>query len=79
MSGIMDETGILKEGEVFCAVASEEESHVITGSVVVTRSPVLHPGDVQCVEAVQVPPGHMLTYLHNVLVFSSKGARVGTP
>ena len=37
--GIMDETGILEENQVFCTFSSEEkESMVLTGSVVVTRA-----------------------------------------
>ena len=48
---------------------------MITGSIVITRSPALHPGDVQCVTAVDVPVDSPLRALHNVVVFSSKGQR----
>jgi hypothetical protein len=71
----MDETGHLKEGEVYCSVVTEEVGRIITGSVVVTRSPALHPGDIQCVRAVDVPDDSPLRALHNVLVFSSHGER----
>lgn len=48
---------------------------MITGNVVITRSPALHPGDVQCVTAVDVPIDSPLRALHNVVVFSSHGLR----
>ena len=73
--GIMDETGFLQEGQVYCPVQDEKESNVLTGSVVVTRSPALHPGDIQVADAVEVPIDSPLRALHNCLVFSSKGER----
>lgn len=74
--GIMDETGVLEEGQVYCTVSSEERGKlVLTGSVVVTRSPALHPGDVQCAFAVNVPENSPLMALRNCVVFSSKGDR----
>lgn len=74
--GIMDETGVLEENQVFCTVSSEEKGTlVLTGSVVVTRSPALHPGDVQCAFAVKVPADSPLMALRNCVVFSSKGER----
>ena len=74
--GIMDETGILNEGEVYCVTETEEEGrYVKTGIVAVTRAPALHPGDVQVVRAVDVPPTSSLNALHNCIVFSQKGAR----
>ena len=76
MPGIMDETGILEEDQIFCTVSSEEKGTLIlTGSVVVTRSPALHPGDVQCASAVKVPADSPLMALRNCVVFSSKGTR----
>ncbi|KAK4694786.1 RNA-dependent RNA polymerase, partial [Lecanoromycetidae sp. Uapishka_2] len=51
------------------------QGQLITGNVVITRSPALHPGDVQCVTAVDVPADSPLRALHNVVVFSSKGSR----
>lgn len=57
-------------------MSSEEKGTLIlTGSVVVTRSPALHPGDVQCVAAVKVPADSPLMALRNCVVFSSKGDR----
>ena len=72
----MDETGFLEEGQIFCRIASDKGHTAITGDVAVTRSPALHPGDIQLVKAVEVPKDHPLMCLHNVMVFSSKGVRV---
>lgn len=72
----MDETEFLEEGQIYCSVHTDETGYIVTGKAVITRSPALHPGDIQCVEAVDVPPGSPLRDLHNVIVFSSKGERV---
>ncbi|KAI8145429.1 RNA dependent RNA polymerase-domain-containing protein [Fennellomyces sp. T-0311] len=73
--GIMDETGTLKEGEVFCQIsgASSKGRHkVIQGETVVFRNPCFHPGDIRVVKAVDNPKLH---HLVDVLVFSSQGFR----
>lgn len=72
--GIMDETNYLAEGQIFCCVYNEGPN-ILTGDVVITRCPALHPGDVQCVKAVDVPEGSPLRALHNCVVFSQQGAR----
>lgn len=74
-SGIMDETNFLEEGQVFCSVRSEKTGLVLTGRVVITRCPALHPGDVQYVDAVDVPQDSPLRSVHNCVVFSAKGDR----
>lgn len=73
--GIMDESGVLEEGQIYCSTHNETGPRLLTGDVVITRSPALHPGDVQTVKAVDVPAGNKLRDLHNVVVFSSKGER----
>lgn len=73
--GIMDETGYLEEGEIYCSVQNEEAGVILTGRVVITRSPALHPGDVQYADAIDVPLGSPLRSVHNCVVFSSKGDR----
>lgn len=75
--GIMDETDYLKEGEIFCVVETEEEgrSLIIGPNIVITRSPALHPGDIQLVTGVEVPADSPLNKLHNCVVFSQKGSR----
>jgi ASC-1-like (ASCH) protein len=45
---------------------------IITGRVLITRSPSVHPGDIQTFTCVDKPELH---HLENVVVFSSKGER----
>lgn len=79
--GIMDETGTLKEGEVYIATNSydttgrKSRSILLGNRVIITRAPALHPGDVQIATAVDVPEGSPLRALHNCVVFSQRGAR----
>lgn len=75
--GIMDETGFLKEGEIFCPVLSDDGSReiLVRPNVIITRCPALHPGDVQLVGAVDVPLNSPLRKLHNCVVFSQHGDR----
>lgn len=75
--GIMDETGILREGEIFCTVLSERGFREVLhrNNVIITRAPALHPGDIQIVNAVDVPDDSPLRQLHNCVVFSKYGER----
>ncbi|KPI41804.1 putative RNA-dependent RNA polymerase 1 [Cyphellophora attinorum] len=73
--GISDETQWLQEGQVFVTATEDDEPEVITGRLVVTRSPALHPGDVQVVTAVEPPKDSPLWNLRNCVVFNQKGAR----
>ncbi|KAI9685260.1 MAG: hypothetical protein M1822_004633 [Bathelium mastoideum] len=75
--GIMDETGYLKEGEVYVPIQrSRDRRFVLTdGGIAVTRSPAMHPGDIQIVRAVDVPDDSPLSALDNCIVFSSQGTR----
>jgi hypothetical protein len=74
--GIMDETGILKEGQIFCIVDMGGRGRVITGErVIISRSPALHPGDVQLATAVTVPENSPLMQLRNCICFSQNGPR----
>ncbi|KAI7881914.1 RdRP-domain-containing protein [Lichtheimia hyalospora FSU 10163] len=73
--GIMDETGTLKQDEVFCQLSDSshtEACHVVKGECLVFRSPALHPGDARILKAVERSE---LKHLYNVVVFSSKGSR----
>jgi hypothetical protein len=58
LHGRMDETGVLEEGQIF-SVAEEDGRSGVPGcsSLIITRSPALHPGDVQTVTAAEVPDG----------------------
>ncbi|KAL9021691.1 MAG: hypothetical protein Q9185_001055 [Variospora sp. 1 TL-2023] len=66
----------LAEGEVYCSWI-DKEGHVncASGIVVVARSPALHPGDIQTAKAITVPQDSPLNWLHNCIVFSSRGPR----
>lgn len=73
--GIIDESKMLGEGQIYCTYSEKSIKTVVSGPVAVTRSPALHPGDVQVVEAVSVPADSPLADLHNCVVFSTQGAR----
>lgn len=76
LHGIMDETGYLEEGEIFVTVTVEGRTRIILGErLIVSRSPALHPGDVQLATGIQPPPGSPLLDLQNCIVFSQKGVR----
>ncbi|KAI8388533.1 RNA dependent RNA polymerase-domain-containing protein [Radiomyces spectabilis] len=72
--GVMDETGSLQEGEVFCQVSeiAGGRRKVITGECVLFRNPCFHPGDIRVVRAVD---SHKLRDLCDVIVFSAQGYR----
>ena len=69
--GVSDEYDCLEEGEIFATVYDERKriEHCIEGQVLITRSPQVHPGDVQLVNAVRRPE---LNHLKNVVVFSCR-------
>ncbi len=79
--GIVDEEpgGFLAEDEIFACVHEPGKDPIyLEGEVVISRSPVVHPGDVRIVKAVgkidaRVAP--KLACHKNCVVFSVKGAR----
>ncbi|KAK5997775.1 putative RNA-dependent RNA polymerase 1-like protein [Cladobotryum mycophilum] len=80
--GVMDETAFLKEGEIYVTydrkydkIQGRVKGSLKDGYVIVTRSPALHPGDVQYVKMVTPPDGHPLRHLENCIVFSQRGKR----
>jgi len=78
--GVADIHGYLQEGEVFaCTTIPETNSiHYLEGDVLVSRSPIIHPGDVQVVRAIGRPPlgsPFVKEPLMNTIVFSVKGSR----
>jgi hypothetical protein len=78
--GIMDETDYLEEGEVFVTF---DNAHFVQDwatdldncRMIITRSPALHPGDIQLATNVIPPDHHPLRSLRNCIVFSQKGER----
>ncbi|KAE8352264.1 RNA dependent RNA polymerase-domain-containing protein [Aspergillus coremiiformis] len=76
--GVIDETGYLKEDEVyvtFDTMGGRYAKPPGPGRILVTRSPALHDGDIQCAQNVLPPEGHALRHHRNCIVFSQKGSR----
>nr|OQO31968.1 hypothetical protein B0A51_00309 [Rachicladosporium sp. CCFEE 5018] len=55
--------------------ASGGKHVLVKDGIIITRSPAMHPGDIQRVNAVNVPQDSPLQSLHNVVVFSQHGKR----
>ncbi|KAK0457722.1 RdRP-domain-containing protein [Desarmillaria tabescens] len=72
--GVSDEWDCLEEGQVYATIFDPRtnERIAVEGRVLVTRSPQIHPGDVQFATAVRRPE---LSHLTNVIVFSCRGSR----
>ncbi|KAL4069320.1 RdRP-domain-containing protein [Scleroderma citrinum] len=72
--GVSDEWDCLNEGEIYATVVDPRKGiyEEIEGVIAITRSPQIHPGDVQLVKAVR---REELKHLTNVVVFSCKGNR----
>ncbi|KAH8120135.1 RdRP-domain-containing protein [Phellopilus nigrolimitatus] len=77
--GVADIHSYLKEGEVFVCLEKEKGARkYLKGPVCISRSPTIHPGDVQLAYAIGAPPADspfMKERLQNTLVFSTKGSR----
>lgn len=76
--GIMDETGLLAENEVYVTFDTMKGRHLPPpgpGRLLVTRSPALYDGDIQFAYNVIPPKGHPLKSHRNCIVFSGKGQR----
>ncbi|KAJ8482744.1 hypothetical protein ONZ51_g5138 [Trametes cubensis] len=76
--GVADVHGYLREGEIFACVDSPDQSGLIylEGQALISRSPTIHPGDVQVVHAIGRPPKGSpfeRESLRNTVVFSIKG------
>ncbi|KAK0488742.1 RdRP-domain-containing protein [Armillaria novae-zelandiae] len=72
--GVSDEWDCLEEGQVYATIFDPRtnERVAVEGRILVTRSPQIHPGDIQFAMAVRRPE---LNHLVNVIVFSCKGSR----
>jgi len=77
--GVADEHNYLDEGEIFACVKPQSGGTIyLTGDILISRSPTIHPGDVQVARAIGAPPpGSPLEKepLPNTVVFSTKGKR----
>ncbi|KAJ1311089.1 hypothetical protein OPQ81_009592 [Rhizoctonia solani] len=77
--GIADEFNYLEEGQIYaCLRDKNQEPIYLKGPYMVTRSPTIHPGDVQVVYAIGKPPQGSpfdIEPLANTVVFSCKGDR----
>ncbi|KAI0198876.1 RNA dependent RNA polymerase-domain-containing protein [Astrocystis sublimbata] len=76
--GVMDEFQFLEEDEVFITFDKQKGvpyPDLDQRLVIVTRSPGLHPGDIQMRRAVVPPRNHPLRSLTNCIAFSQKGDR----
>lgn len=76
--GVADIHRYLQEGEVFACVSVPETNVIryLEGPVLISRSPVIHPGDVQVVRAIGRPPlgsPFAKESLVNTLVFPVNG------
>ena len=75
--GVADIDGYLEEKEVFVCIHPQNGSKFyLDGPVLISRSPTIHPGDVQIVRAIgRPPPGSPFEKesLPNTVVFSVKG------
>jgi hypothetical protein len=76
--GVADVHKFLGEGEIFACVKPIEspEPIYLEGPVLISRSPTIHPGDVQIANAIgRPPPGSCFQHesLPNTVVFSVKG------
>ncbi|EKM55560.1 uncharacterized protein PHACADRAFT_173707 [Phanerochaete carnosa HHB-10118-sp] len=81
--GVADIHGCLEEGEIFACVIPYEgqEPIYLHGPTLISRSPVIHRGDVQVVRAIGPPPPGSpfeIEPLHNSVVFSTKGSSAFT-
>lgn len=77
--GVADIHGYLKEREVFACIKQDGKDAIyLDGPVLVSRSPCIHPGDVQLAIAIGKPPEGSCFVdepLCNTLVFSIRGTR----
>lgn len=74
--GVADIHGYLKEKEIFACIDTPNERHYLDGPVTISRSPTIHPGDVQVVRAIGCPPPgspFAVEPLKNCVVFSTQG------
>ncbi|GFS52508.1 RNA-dependent RNA polymerase 1 [Trichonephila clavipes] len=74
MFGVVDDTFTLEYGEVFVQYSDWDSDVpiIVKGTVVVTKNPCMHPGDVRKFKAVNVEALH---HIVDCIVFPAKGPR----
>ncbi|GBM09163.1 RNA-dependent RNA polymerase 1 [Araneus ventricosus] len=79
MLGVVDETGLLNENEVFVQYSKDisygettRDTIILKREVLVTKNPCLLPGDVRKFRAVDIP---QLRHIVDCIVFPQKGSR----
>jgi RNA-dependent RNA polymerase len=75
--GGVDESDHLAADEVFICVQDTSDAGLrfLEGEVIVTRSPVVHPGDIRRLKAIGKPSTPFLEAQRNVIMFSQRGQR----
>ncbi|CAE6506582.1 unnamed protein product [Rhizoctonia solani] len=77
--GIADEFNFLEEGTVYACLRDKNQPPIyLEGPYLITRSPTIHPGDVQVVRAIGRPPKGSpfdIEPLVNTVVFPCRGER----
>ncbi|KAF5375216.1 hypothetical protein D9758_000490 [Tetrapyrgos nigripes] len=77
--GVADVHQVLQEGEIFaCVKPANSDPIFLKGDILISRSPVIHPGDVQIVRAIGEPPlgsWYAKEPLQNTVVFPTQGSR----
>jgi hypothetical protein len=74
--GVADEEFCLQEGQIYACVQEKGKPRkYLSGKIAISRSPSIHPGDVQVVQAIGRPPpgSEKLDALVNCVVFSVLG------
>ena len=77
--GVADPYSFLKAKEVFACITlpNKDEPLFLEGPIMISRSPTIHPGDVQVAYAIGRPPAGSVYHdgpIKNALVFATKGA-----
>ncbi|KAK3099015.1 hypothetical protein FSP39_025293 [Pinctada imbricata] len=77
LMGTVDETGLLKYGQVYIQYSEDTNrpqvsTEVVQGTVVIGKNPCFHPGDLRTFEAVDVPD---LEHMVDCIVFPQDGPR----
>ncbi|KAF8527347.1 RNA dependent RNA polymerase-domain-containing protein [Gautieria morchelliformis] len=76
--GVVDVSNTLRPNEIYACLVKGDGANpeYIEGRILISKSPTIHPGDVQIAHAIGAPPvGSPLGELFNCVVFSQQGDR----